>query len=148
MANKATVMFSLGRLEGWIEKVCKEFKLVADEPLRHFEIIEDAYKTGNKRAGGFSPSDTSVRSVAKNSGYPVVRLEFQSEKKVFVHLHRADGSEYTPGAAMRNGEEPCFEMWPIPKAFIFTVSDLRAIVRALDTDAKRLPYEDETAPKI
>jgi hypothetical protein len=36
---------------------------------------------------------------------------------------------------------PCFEMWPIPIPFVFTLRDLKAVVTVLEENANRLPYE-------
>jgi hypothetical protein len=61
--------------------------------------------------------------------------------RAVVRIQDGDGGDLFPGVALNNSTGPCFEMWPIPIPFVFTLRDLKAVVTVLEENANRLPYE-------
>lgn len=149
MADKST--FAIGFLETWIEKVGKEFSLVVAQPLEHLKTVEKAlaYLRGELQKHTqevIGASDAGLTRIAAQSH---VTLDWRGDPqdtktfgRAFVCFSNHDGSIDEPGAAFQNGTEPCFQMWPIPRPYTFTLTDLKELVKLMEDNGARLPYEE------
>lgn len=149
--------FSLGKVEGWVEKASEDYKLVPDETLKHLGIIEDALRYFAKSAAKFmhaaqtKEEEVKARSLAQRTedSRVVVSLDPQFDQSdpsnfgnYYIHSLKADGAEHNPARAFRNNEGVCMEMNPLPIPYTFTLAELRGIVRLLEDRGKDLPWND------
>jgi hypothetical protein len=150
MPTKATIMNSLGYLEGWLEKAGKEQGLIVEVPLQHLKTLDDALRDYRRREQTSKNNEqTQTQEKPKFSmdeGTPTsVLLEFSGDPdnfgNVFVHITSADGADYKPGRVFRGPSGVCFELWPIPRKFIMTLTELKALVKEMEARKDRLPFD-------
>lgn len=152
MLDPNAVVYSIGVLEDLIQKpIPNPTDAQKKMTLAHLKTVEQGFN--DLRAQVYKQTQDAI--TASDEGLTTrrtlshVSLDWRGDPqdtetfgRAFVRFIGPDGEQSEPGSAFQNGAEPCFQMWPIPKTYTFTLSNLKALVTLLEENAKRLPYED------
>jgi hypothetical protein len=150
MPNQPTAMYSLGAVEDWVEHDGKGADKAAI--LMHLANVESRLKWLQKTNHDLiqQTSDQTAAEIIGGSDNPESRVEVSIEPSTegdtdtyhhYVCIVHADGTENQPARAFRDGQETYMEMWPIPKPYTFTLTELKATVRALEEAKDTLPND-------
>lgn len=60
----------------------------------------------------------------------------------WVHIQHEDGSDNQPARAFRYNGDTCIETWRITRPYVFTLTELKALVQALEAEQETLPFEE------
>jgi hypothetical protein len=119
-----------------------------DAAKEHLKTLDDAFRDffqaqwdQSLKQQEMEADLAEARKSASTNGATAF-LESGSEgRDLFVRIHRLDGSDYSPARAFQNGVEPQIEMSPIPIPCVLSLGELRAVVKALEENAERLPFQ-------
>jgi hypothetical protein len=156
MLSPKVIVNSVGYLEGWLEKAGQQHKMQVENPLQHLKVLEDALRDYRKDIARLLQTDAEQKQKSENSkfssdeGAPAnVMLEINTDVhdsdnfgNLFVHISSADGVDYFPGRVYRGVSGVCFELWPIPRKFVMTLTELKALVKEMEVRKNKLPFDD------